>query len=54
MTTWGFYSDGTFIPLPIAPMRHLGPPPFSVTLPSGELREVVEGPSEVATENENG
>ncbi len=43
---WGWIVNGEFRPLPIEPLLDagLGPPPFDVTLPSGEVRHVVEDP----------
>lgn len=48
---WGYIlDDGTFRPLPMAPLlgAGMGPPPFDVTLPSGEVRHVVEAPEGAA------
>lgn len=43
---WGYMAAGEFRPLPLQPLllAGLGPPPFDVTLPSGEIRHVVEEP----------
>lgn len=43
---WGYVIDGVFRELPKVPMLRagLGPPPFDVTLPSGEVRHIVERP----------
>ena len=44
---WGFLLDnGIFIRLPKTPLllAGLGPPPFDVTLPSGDIRHVVHQP----------
>jgi len=43
---WGFMEDGVFVALPLRPMleARLGPPPFDVTLPSGEVRHIIEQP----------
>lgn len=43
---WGFMSGDKFIRLPKQPLllAELGPPPFDVTLPSGEIRHVVHEP----------
>jgi hypothetical protein len=44
---WGFMLEsGIFIRLPKTPLllAGLGPPPFDVTLPSGEVRHVVHQP----------
>lgn len=45
--SWGFMVDGTFVPVPREPLElgGLGPPPFDVRLPSGEMRRIVEGPA---------
>ena len=45
---WGFIENGEFVMLPKQPMitAELGPPPFDVTLPSGELRHVIEEPDD--------
>jgi len=46
---WGYVDpNGVWRSLPKVPMllAGLGPPPFDVTLPSGELRHVVHGPEE--------
>ena len=44
---WGFMEDGAFVALPKMPMTmaQLGPPPFAVTLPSGEVRNIIEDPA---------
>lgn len=44
---WGWIDRGQFVPLPKIPLlrNRLGPPPFDVTLPSGEVRHVVHDPS---------
>lgn len=46
---WGYMLDGAFRPIPKPPLLlgHFGPPPFSVTLPSGAIRHVVHDPAEV-------
>jgi hypothetical protein len=44
---WGYIShDGVWRPLPKTPMilAEMGPPPFHVTLPSGETRYVIHEP----------
>jgi hypothetical protein len=44
---WGYIThDGAWRPLPKTPMllAELGPPPFDVKLPSGEIRHVVHKP----------
>lgn len=44
---WGYVShDGVWRPLPKTPMilAEMGPPPFRVTLPSGEVRHVIHEP----------
>jgi hypothetical protein len=43
---WGFMENGVFRPLPKIPMLRigLGPPPFDVEMPSGEIRHIVEEP----------
>jgi hypothetical protein len=43
---WGFMEGGKFTPLPKRPMllACLGPPPFDVELPSGEVRHIIEEP----------
>jgi hypothetical protein len=43
---WGFMSDEQFIALPKVPMilGGYGPPPFDVTLPSGQIRHVIAAP----------
>jgi hypothetical protein len=44
---WGYFSsDGVWRELPKQPMllANLGPPPFWVKLPSGEMREVLHKP----------
>ena len=45
---WGFITAGVWIPLPKQPLllAGLGPPPFDVRLPSGEIRHVVHQPQE--------
>lgn len=45
---WGYIqADGNFRKLPKTPMvlAALGPPPFPVTLPSGEIRHIIEASS---------
>jgi hypothetical protein len=44
---WGWLCNGTWRALPKEPMLlgGLGPPPFSVELPSGEMRHVLHEPS---------
>lgn len=46
---WGWMEDGAFRVLPKGPMlmANLGPPPFAVTLPSGEVRNVTHQPAEL-------
>jgi hypothetical protein len=41
---WGFATNQGVIPLPKLPMLKagLGPPPFDVTLPGGQVRHVIE------------
>lgn len=43
---WGWIDEtGEWRELPKVPMMmHLGPPPFDVTLPSGEVRHVIYKP----------
>ena len=43
---WGFISHETFVVLPKMPMllAGLGPPPFDVKLPDGQMRHVVHRP----------
>lgn len=44
---WGFIDEtGVWRQLPKPPMTMagLGPPPFAVTLPSGEVRQVIHQP----------
>jgi hypothetical protein len=43
---WGFMSGETFVRLPKTPMllAGMGPPPFTVKLPSGEPRHVIHQP----------
>lgn len=44
---WGYIiEDGTWRALPKTPMllAMLGPPPFDVTLPSGEIRHIIHRP----------
>jgi hypothetical protein len=44
---WGYIAEnGAWYPLPKTPMllAELGPPPFSVKLPSGDMRHVVHKP----------
>ena len=44
---WGHVTDdGVWHPLPKTPMllAEMGPPPFSVRMPSGEMRHVVHKP----------
>jgi hypothetical protein len=44
---WGFFTDdGAWHELPKKPLllADLGPPPFKVKMPSGEMREVVHQP----------
>jgi hypothetical protein len=40
---WGFIEEGAFVSLPKRPMvlANMGPPPFDVTLPSGEVRHII-------------
>ena len=41
---WGFVVDGTFVPIPRAPLLAENPerrPPFEVVLPSGAVRMIV-------------
>lgn len=45
---WGHITDdGAWHPLPKTPLllADMGPPPFKVKLPSGEMREVVHKPA---------
>lgn len=44
---WGHMEDGKWRLLPKLPMTRgaLGPPPFSVVLPSGEVRHVIHDPN---------
>jgi hypothetical protein len=46
---WGYWRGDTFALLPKPPlvMAGLGRPPFDVTLPSGEVRHVLEQPVEL-------
>lgn len=47
---WGFMVEPTiWIQIPKVPMllANLGPPPFDVTLPSGEIRHIIHNPNEV-------
>ena len=47
---WGFMVEpDIWLELPKVPMllANLGPPPFDVTLPSGELRHIIHNPNEV-------
>lgn len=43
---WGYLRDGIWIWLPKQPMVEagFGPPPFNITLPSGEVRHVIHQP----------
>ena len=44
---WGFVTEaGQWVELPKTPMllAELGPPPFSLKLPSGDMRHVVHAP----------
>ena len=43
---WGFMNGEQWVPLPKVPLllAGLGPPPFDVKLPSGEIRRVVHRP----------
>lgn len=45
---WGFMSGDRWIELPKTPLllANLGPPPFGVEMPSGEMRHVVHQPVE--------
>jgi hypothetical protein len=45
---WGHLEFGVWRPLPKRPMllAQLGPPPFYVSLPSGEVRHVVHDPDD--------
>jgi len=45
---WGFMSGERFIALPKQPMllAGLGPPPFSVVLPSEQIRHVIAKPED--------
>lgn len=47
---WGFIQHGVFCPLPKMPMllARLGPPPYDVRLPSGEVRHIIEEPDKPA------
>lgn len=45
---WGYIGkDGAWRPLPKTPMilAEMGPPPFDVTLPTGEIRHVIHEPT---------
>jgi hypothetical protein len=45
---WGFINgEGIWIELPKIPLllASFGPPPFDVTLPSGEVRHIIHKPS---------
>ena len=47
---WGYICpEGGFRPLPKGPMlaAGMGPPPFTVTLPIGEVRHIIEQPIEL-------
>lgn len=46
---WGFMLGDTFRKLPVEPLllAGLGPPPFDVELPTGEIRHVISDPSYV-------
>ena len=47
---WGFMVEpNIWLELPKTPMllANLGPPPFYVTLPSGELRRIIHNPNEI-------
>ncbi len=47
---WGFIAaNGKWVELPKTPMllARLGPPPFDVTLPSGEIRHIIHQPEVV-------
>jgi len=44
---WGYIDrEGVYRPLPKIPMllANMGPPPFDVTLPSGEVRHIIDQP----------
>jgi hypothetical protein len=43
---WGYMAGGVFRALPKIPMLSvgLGPPPFDVELPTGEIRHIIEEP----------
>jgi hypothetical protein len=45
---WGWMDEGIWRELPKAPMTRagLGPPPFRIALPSGEVRCVVHDPDD--------
>lgn len=44
---WGFMSGQQWVPLPKTPLllAELGPPPFEVKLPSGDIRHVIHRPA---------
>lgn len=46
---WGYLDGEVFRPLPKGPMllAEMGPPPFSVTMPDGRVREVIHDPQEL-------
>lgn len=52
---WGWMLGETFIPLPKEPMllAGLGPPPFSVKLPNGDIRHVVHRPIDDTADHGN-
>ena len=45
---WGFMLNGAFRRLPKPPllMGNFGRPPFDVTLPTGEVRHIIEAPTQ--------
>ncbi len=48
---WGFITEaGEWVELPKPPllMSGAGPPPFDITLPSGEMRRVVHKPGDAS------
>jgi hypothetical protein len=46
--SWGYMDNGNWRELPKVPMllAEMGPPPFDVTLPSGEVRHIIHQPEE--------
>ena len=49
---WGHYIEGIWRPIPKIPLllAHMGPPPFSVTMPDLSLRHIVHAPEPVMVE----